>query len=131
MLIIAPPKFRKRREWKKAATVVPPVGPPVLMGANYDPTGLTLTLVFDRPIDVSGFDGSQVTVNDGTYNLNAYAGASPPTLTDAMTVVIGLNQVIWTEAGDVIMNATTVTGIVAVSDGSQWAGVADLVLPYP
>jgi len=133
MLTISSTKYRKgHRRIEDVSTVAPPVpvGPPVLVAASYDPTALKLTLGFDRAIDVSRFDGSQVTANDGAYNLKAYSAANSPTLSDAMTVVIGLIEVSWTEVGDVFMNASPVTGIVAMDDGSAWAGVTDLVLPY-
>jgi hypothetical protein len=132
MLIVPPPKVRKSRwEPKGVVNVSPPSPVPLtLQAASYDPIGLTLTLVFDRAIDVSGFDGSQVTVNDGAYNLQAYSGADSPTLSDAVTVVIVLDVVMGTEAGDVTMDASPASGIAAVDDGGTWDGASSLVLPF-
>ncbi len=45
-----------------------PPGPPILVSAVYDPGAVpvpTLTLVFDRAIDVSGYDGTEILLYDG------------------------------------------------------------------
>ncbi len=99
------------------------------MAATYD-AGLTVTLTFDRPIDVSGFDGSFVIVRDGNLGFlyDATAGAilvSPNAAELTLVPLEGDSSV------GVTLSATPDTGIVAVDDGGTWGGASDLELPFP
>jgi hypothetical protein len=116
----------RRRQRRYNAKRSPPAAPGpaalTLVTATYGPSGLTLTLAFDRAIDIDGFDPGQVAVSDGDYRRALMSGTDPATLTDAMTVEVPLGAGLLIDSGPVVMNATATTGIVAVDDGGTWAG---------
>jgi hypothetical protein len=129
MLIIPPPKPVKKQPKIRPPAVVParPGAPVMLVSATYNSEELNLILEFDRAIDMSGFDPSQVTVRDGPNNGRMYTAVSPGQL-DPTTIAVSL-----TDAGpfvgeDVTLWATATTGIVAVDDGETWPGVSGFVL---
>ena len=133
MLTIPPSEFRKHRGRLKqtASSSISPV-PPValtLMSAAYEP-GLSVTLTFDRAIDVSGFDGSFVIVRDGPeaflYNASGGAVLMGPNVAELTLVLVEGD-----ESVGVTMTVSPENGIVAVDDGGAWGGVADLSLPFP
>ena len=61
MLITPPVKARKK--YPQMKPVVSAAGP-VLTVAGYFPDDVIVYLTFDRAVDVSGFDGSKLSVND-------------------------------------------------------------------
>lgn len=88
-------------------------------------------MAFDRAVDVSAFDGSQLTVDDEP-NGNRYDGAGgaftlTPTVIEVGLVAIGTSG----PGPQALLDATALTGIVAQDDGGTWAGVTGLVLPWP
>jgi hypothetical protein len=86
---------------------------------------LTLTLTFDRAIDISGMDGSQISVADHVEG-NSFTAEGSPTVTDPASVQIGLTYAGPVDVGtEVLLNAAAGNGIVAVDDGGAWAGVVD------
>jgi hypothetical protein len=129
MLIIPPPKPVKKQPKIRPPTVVPiPAGAPVtLVGATYNSEELNLILEFDRAIDMSGFDPSQVAVRDGPTNSRMYTAVSPGQL-DPSTIAVSLTDAGPFVAEDVTLWATATTGIVAVDDGGTWPGVSGFVL---
>ncbi|CAN5488679.1 hypothetical protein BH09PLA1_BH09PLA1_02290 [soil metagenome] len=131
-LTITPAPPRKRRRRKQAATSAPPVQPFTLVAATYDPDfGPTLTLVFDRAINFDSFDGAQIIVDDNaSLNLRFHAGGEF-TVSPANTIAITLNEIDSASGSGVTLDASTDTGLVAADDGSPWAGVTDLELPFP
>ena len=100
------------------------------MSASYDENVLELTLEFDRPIAVGGFQGSAVIVRDGTANNTEYEGTAPATLIGPARVLIPLTAVGGAFGPEITLSASALSGIVAVDDGGTWAGVSDLVLPF-
>jgi hypothetical protein len=128
--IFLPAKRRTGRK-RKGAAAAAGVGPLALAAAVYaageEPT---LTLSFDRAIDVGGVDGSAIHVIDGPIGTE-YAATGGVTVIGATTVRLGL--VFFQDAGaeQVMLNATGGNGIVAAGGGAAWAGVSDLSLPFP
>jgi hypothetical protein len=128
MLSYPPVKYRKRRRAKAAASEQP-VGALTLVSATYDGSLLTLTLVFDRAVDLAGFAPGQVSVIDGP-NAQLFQ-ASSATLIGPATALLDLNQVDSASGDDVLLDATPANGIVAVGDGAAWGGATNLELPFP
>jgi hypothetical protein len=86
--------------------------------------------VFDRAVDVALFDGTQVVVDDQP-TANLFKGLGGAILAGPATVEVGLVVEDTTSGTEVLLDATALTGIVAVDDGGTWAGVSGLVLPFP
>ena len=122
----------KRRVRRKRRNVGGPtsVAPLVLVSASFDAGDFTLTLAFDRAIDVAGIDPSQLTVLDEPATGNALAGSAVASQPTPASVVLDM-VVTGAAEGPTVLNATAETGIVAANDGAAWAGVAGLALPYP
>ncbi len=122
MLIV--PLFFKRR--KRRVTIAP--AGPVLLSADFSPDYLTLSLYFDRAIDVAVFDPSKIVVADGTSSMKTYAAAGAYSIVSETGIEITM-----IETGDYIeaasvLNAAPGNGIVASSDASPWLGAADFVI---
>jgi hypothetical protein len=130
MLVAPTPRFRKSRRVPEDVASVPSPLALVLVSATYDGGAQQVTLQFDRAIDVSSMDVSQVVVYDGSFRGAVMTGWRTPNLTAPDTVVIDL------DAGDsyrseTLLEATASSGLKAVDDGGMWAGVTDLALPFP
>jgi hypothetical protein len=113
---------------------------PPLHRARTAPVALTLvaatweespsvTLVFDRPVDVSGIDVTLVRVDIASLGFT-YVGFQTPVVVTPTTVQILLTGVAEYAGPGVILNAAAGNGVVAADDGGTWAGVADLALPF-
>ncbi|MBC7782474.1 MAG: hypothetical protein H7144_01435 [Burkholderiales bacterium] len=126
---VIPSKPRVSR--KRPATVTTPAPPALaLVAAVYSEVDLTITLTFDRAIDYTGFDGTQISVFDPVDNNQQYLGTGGVSFMAADTIEVQLVST-GAYAGDFIhLDVTAATGIIA-TDGGAWAGVMDLVLPFP
>jgi hypothetical protein len=130
MLLPQTPTFRKHRGGFR----LPPGGrgPAValtLVAATWEESP-SVTLVFDRPIDVSAMDVALVRVDIAPLGFT-YLGYQAPILVNPTTVQILLSGIEEYAGPGVILSAPADTGIVASDDGGTWAGVADLPLPFP
>jgi hypothetical protein len=129
MLLPAPPLYpRKRKPRPTRRPPAPVVTGPVLVSAAFD--GGTLTLGFDRAIDLAGFDPTQVIVDDGNVPVE-WAGTidfSQPGANSVAIVMIENGEFAGT---GVSLSVTGGAGIVAADGGVAWAGVAGLELPWP
>ena len=124
--------FRKRsRRTPRTAKVAPPALTLVEAEFTYVGPGATLRLEFDRAINLSSFDPSQVTVQDPAGTGWAYVGTGVVDTPDPQTVVVEMGQTTEAAGSLDVMSATGATGIVAVDDGAPWPGVSNLELPYP
>jgi hypothetical protein len=103
----------------------------MLVTADYNESDGTLTLEFDRAINIAALHGAAITVKDGTYDSTSYNGVSDASLTDPRTVLLTLVSVGSYSVDEVTMSATALSGIVAVNDGGTWPGVTNLALPFP
>jgi hypothetical protein len=129
MLIVPPAKYRRQRGRVKERQPMGPV-PLVLVSASYDSGGGFVVLQFERPIDVSGLNGSLVQLNDPASDL-LFAGTNGTVMLDASTVQIGLSMIEDADEPGVVLNVLAGNGIVVVDDGTAWAGVSELGLPFP
>lgn len=131
MLIATPAKFRRRgRIIQSAAPPKPPGAALVLVLAYYDENLAQLTLVFDRAIKIPAFNGSAITVVDGSYDMFIYNGDGPVFIFDGSSVQIPLVITGDYNVDGVRLTAGADTGIIAVNDGGTWPGVTNLILPY-
>jgi hypothetical protein len=105
--------------------------PLTLISAFYEDGTSRLLLEFDRPIDIAGYNGAAILVNDGAINGVQYDGQGGITPTGPASVEIALVEVQVWSGPDVRLNATPISGIVAVDDGGTWPGVTNLLLPFP
>jgi hypothetical protein len=132
------PTFIPRKPFHRRARAGDQTPPPpplalTLVAASYDEVNLVLLLTFDRPVNISAFDGSAVVVGDPTFNHTAYDGTAAPPLLDAPATV----RIFLAATGpyfntEVDLIATGASGIVAVDDGGTWPGTGGIVfLPYP
>ncbi|HEY8668094.1 MAG TPA: hypothetical protein VIL86_15710, partial [Tepidisphaeraceae bacterium] len=130
MLTIPAPFFRKPRSRRGGASTPPPAPPGValvLTTAEYH-SGMDVTLTFDRAIDISAFDPTQLTMVDH-FPGKTYSG-------DSISLMdVNVARIFLVETGPYAglayqLTASADTGIVAVDDGGTWAGVTDLNLPF-
>src|SRR4051812_26572750 len=110
----------------------PPVEALTLVAATYNHVvEPVVILTFDRAIDIAGMDGSLIVVDDADDLGLLFRGNGGWTLDSPTTV-----RVVLLADGDATGVGTTLTAgagnhIVAAGDGAEWAGVADLGLPFP
>ena len=120
-----------RRRYRATATQIPLAALVLVSAVLGEEDPALLTLAFDRAVDLSAFDGSQVIVNDGALVGKVYAATGPVTMLSPTTVAIVLVDVSEDYEPGVTLTASAATGIVAVDDGGAWDGVTDLALPFP
>jgi hypothetical protein len=128
MLANVPAKFRKRTA-KPNLPAKPALAPLTLVSASYEST-VSLTLTFNRAIDVSAIAGSAIVVDDGIIGFR-YAGTGGATLLSATVLELLLEGVEELPFVGVHLSATSANGIVALGDGAPWAGATDVALPFP
>lgn len=122
-------RYRPRPKSPSAADERPaPAAPPTLVAASCDESP-TLTLVFDRPVDVSAVDVELIRVDNGLLGFT-YVGYGAPTLPDPVTVRLALTGVEEYAGPGVVLSAAADNGIVAADGGGAWAGVTGLELPF-
>ena len=119
---------RRRQDVSSSPAPAPPVAL-TLIAAEYD-TGTTIELTFDRAVDIAGIVVGDVSVNEGPESIR-YVGSGAATLVTPTKVVIGLVEDGGQGAPFITLTAGAGNGIVAVDDGGAWAGVTNLVLPFP
>ena len=101
------------------------------MSAAYSSEDALLELVFDRPVNIAGFNGAAVIVDDAVelqLQLNGQGGAA---LQDPVTVYVTLGDIGDPTGAGIVLNASAGSGIVAVDDGGMWGGVIGVGLPFP
>ena len=131
MLLPAPPLFpRKRKPRPKARRSAPPAAL-VLVSAVYDSGIPKVRLTFDRAINLGGYDGTAVVVDDEADTFNAYQGTGGAFPIGANAVDIFLVDPTVPTGPGTTLTATAANGIVAVDDGGTWAGCVSLTLPFP
>ena len=126
-IIIQPLRIRPRRKRAKAGTARSTA--PVLTSATYV-AGSSLTLVFDRAIDISAIDASAITVDDGATSGMQWQAENPGTLTDADTVTFSLLDLGPATGSTTLLTAGATNNITSAAGGGAWEGVTDLQLPY-
>jgi hypothetical protein len=101
-----------------------------LVTAIYNESEVQLELVFDRLIDISAIDPSQITLNDGVHNNSSFVGINAAPSGDQIVVIV-LDPTGPYAIPEVTMNATALNGIVAQIGAGAWPGVTNLPLPFP
>ena len=129
MIIVPLIPFRRRR--KAGGAVQAPPAALTLVSATYDIETESVILSFDRAVNVTGFDPAAITVQDGEFAAGLFVGSGPATVVNPTTIKVFLEEIGGPTVPDVELTATAATGIVAVDDGGTWAGVMNLVLPFP
>lgn len=129
-MLVNPPVVYRKRPGRVKVAAAPPPAPLVLLTGVYDSSELTLTLTFDRAIDISAFFATQISVNDPVDTLQIYVTTGGAELIDDTVLELGLDSVGNASGMDVIMQAENDTGIVAVDNDVEWAG-ARVGLPFP
>jgi hypothetical protein len=105
--------------------------PLTLVSAAYDNDSVTLTLTFDRAIDIDAIDVTQVVVDDDVFTGSRLVGFESAVLVNATTVRVPLNPIDGAMHPDIHLTVEPGNGIVAVDDGGTWSGVTALELPWP
>jgi hypothetical protein len=132
MLLPVFPIYRKRRgrgRPREAQPAPPPPAALTLTAAAFATLPARVTLTFDRPVDIAGFVGNQITVRVGVTEILYQGNAA--TLVGPAAVRVTLAAIGPATGGGVKMTASAGTGIVAEDDGGTWDGVTDWGLPFP
>jgi hypothetical protein len=116
-----PAKPRVRRTRKPVATTTTPVAL-MLVAAAYDFMNGTLTLTFDRAIDLAGLDGSQVLVFDAVESGRRYDAGAGVEILSPVSVRLSLNDLAEATGTGVTLEASSLNGIVAAGDGARGRG---------
>jgi hypothetical protein len=128
MLSVPPRPFLRRRPPRMRAPAAPAAL--TLVAAVLEKNRAWVRLTFDRAVDAAAFAPASLWVGVQATG-RRYDPAGPATLFAPQIVQIPLvGGVLY--FGDLTrLTASGGTGIAAVDDGGAWAGVANLVLPFP
>ena len=130
MIIVPPIPFLRRRRLSATQTPPPPAAL-VLVSAGYIFEYQFVELEFDREIDIDAIVGAAFQIFDGFFTETQYDASGAALVSPTRVRLSPLNILgEWVDP-DVKLTASAMTGIRAVDDGGTWAGVTDLVLPYP
>lgn len=122
-------RIRRKRNENGSAVTPPPITGPVLVAATVAADNSTLTLVFDRAIDISAFDGGTAFVNVPAAH-SLFQPDIEIVQVDAVTVRASLDYVDASSGSQTTLTVSEPTGIVAVEGGIAWSGCDALVLPF-
>ena len=132
MLLPAPPLFpRKRKPPAKPKRTAPPApGAPVLIAATYL-ASTWVRLTFDRPVTfTSPIESDELFVNDEPGTETLWVG-SVITALGAAQIEVSLLEYDPGSGTETTLSASATTGIVSAFDGTAWAGVTNVELPFP
>jgi hypothetical protein len=101
------------------------------VSATYDVSTPSVRLTFDRAINIGGFNGTTLVVDDAADSGNQYQGTGGAFFAGANGVEIFLVDLSPATGAGTTVTVTAGNGIVAVDDGGTWAGVTELPLPFP
>ena len=127
--------YRKRANVRRRppASQAPVVTGPVLVAATYDVLVPSLTLTFDRAVNLAGegdaLNAETITVHDGVNGIEQFNNPDATGAGTATLVVSLFSNGPWAGAG-VTMTCGAGSGVVAAVGGETWAGVTDLELPF-
>jgi hypothetical protein len=103
----------------------------VLVAAFYTPGDPAfLTLQFDRAIDPTGFIVEAFLLSDGQF-AHQYFNPGGYGMIDPQTIEFDLLAIEPTSGTDVRLTVAAENGIVALDGGLPWAGISNLLLPFP
>jgi hypothetical protein len=135
LLPLTPLVYRKRKNRQRPRRKSAPPAPAelVLESATFvvDDELWQLTLTFDRAIALVDFDGAAITVSEDVALGLLLNGVGAVAITSPNTLVVTMVEVGPATGPGVVLNATALSGIVAMDDGGTWGGAVDLGLPFP
>jgi hypothetical protein len=135
LLPLTPLVYRKRKNRQRPRRKSAPPAPAelVLESATVvvDDELWQLTLTFDRAIALVDFDGAAITVSEDVALGLLLNGVGAVAITSPNTLVVTMVEVGPATGPGVVLNATALSGIVAMDDGGTWGGAVDLGLPFP
>jgi hypothetical protein len=105
--------------------------PLVLTEASFDEGVPRLFLFFDRAIDITSVVGEEFFVHAGSLTGSWYQGTGSGNTNGPTGIAIDMVEQGPSGSSDVLLSVLDTNGIIAVDDGGGYAGVADLVLPFP
>ena len=117
--VFIPAPRRVRRKRRQVASSVPAL---VLIAADYEWEEARVTLTFDRAVNIDGFDGTLLLVDDAVEQGVRYEGSGVVTLIGPAVARVGLAEIGASIGPGVTLTATAGAGIVAADDGAAWAG---------
>ena len=125
-----PSRRRVGRKRKPAAMNAPLAGAPVLIAAEYL-AGTWVRLTFDRPVSFTSPIGSdELFVDDAPGTGSLWVG-NLITALGAAQVEVSLLEYDPSAGAATTLSASATTGIVSAHDGTAWAGVSNVALPFP
>src|SRR3954466_6213555 len=127
MILIPNPTRRRPPEHRVKAK---PPAALTLVAVAFDAVGHRVDLTFDRPVSIAAMDATKVVVDDSDDGLR-FRGSGTPTLLSPAVVRVTLTVLGAIEAPVTLLTAAAPTGVVADDNAAPWAGVTDLVLPFP
>lgn len=105
-------------------------GAPVLVAAEYL-ASTWVRLTFDRPVSAPPtMSGDALFVDDGPGTTTIWAGTTITVLAPAQ-LQIALIEYDPSSGTVTTLDASATTGIVSAFDGTAWAGVSGVELPFP
>lgn len=122
-----PTKLRVRRKRRAPAAEPAPIPGPVLADGSFAAGDLQVTLFFDRDVAIGNFDPAAIVVDDPASG-SVYAGTGSASVVSGFIVFLALVATGPSTGADLLLTATTATGIVAADTGGPWAGVTDFAL---
>lgn len=117
---------KRRRHYKRR---LGPAPAPTLTAATYDP-GTSVTLTFDRAINIDALDGSGIIVDDGQILGLLYQATGAAVLLEPNQLQLGLTSVGDPTGETLHLTASPANGITAATSNKPWPGVEDLALPF-
>src|SRR3954447_20055223 len=124
MTAVSPKRLRKREPKARGLKMLK------LVAVAFDAVAHRVDLTFDRPVGIAAMDPTKVVVDDSDDGLR-FRGSGTPTLLAPAVVRVTLTNLGAIEAPVTLLTAGAPTGIVADDNAAQWAGVTNLVLPFP
>src|SRR3954447_26555379 len=124
MTAVSPKRLRKREPKARAVKMLK------LGAVAFDAVAHRGDLTFDRPVGVAAMDATKVVVDDSDDGLR-WRGSGTPTLLSPVVVRVPLTNLGLYSVPVTLLTAAAPTGIVPADGGGMWAGVTDLVLPFP
>jgi hypothetical protein len=128
-MLILPSVLEQRRRLKYTPRRIPPAPTALaLIEATYD-QAVSVTLVFNQPVDLSQIVSDMITVADGAFEGTLFIGEGVPEQPTPETVTVFLAPFDPYQESGVLLTASDGAGIRSVS-GEVWEGVDGLVLPF-
>ncbi len=122
-ILVAPRRFYHKRQTLRQSAAQGPI----LVSAVADFSETSITLTFDRPIEMVSYDPSQIIASSALDQLYYQGnGTFDPPAGNTIKLYMGPTDEYTGDAN--LLNAGNASGIRAVEDDVAWVGVADFVI---